>query len=190
MLALIAALAALGLALAPTMAAESAPTLEQLGDVQVVTPAVGEGKPHGVADLVGRLHPALVHFPIAGLVALTLVDFVGLVLRREAWRGAGLIVLVATAVSLLPTAATGLLRAATMTIDAAEQPLLVTHRTLNLTVAGLVVAALVLGLVRRQRLQGASRIVYLALVLVATGLVLVAADFGGRLVYGSDYLPF
>jgi hypothetical protein len=35
-----------------------------------------------------------------------------------------------------------------------------------------------------------SRIVYLALVFAATGLVLVAADFGGRMVYGPDYLPW
>jgi uncharacterized membrane protein len=159
----------------------------------VVNPAAAEGKPSGLADLIGRLHPALVHFPIAGLVALAIVDFLGLILRREAWRQAGMVVLIAAGVSLLPAAGTGLLRAAYMQTDATEHALLVTHRTLNLTVAGLVAVALVLRLLRRrqqQGLQGAYRIVYLALVFGATGLVLLSASIGGRMVYGPDYLPF
>ncbi len=77
-----------------------------------------------------------------------------------------------------------------MTADTAEQALIVKHRTLNLIVTGLVIAALALRIVRRNQLHGASRIVYLALVYLATGAVLVAADFGGRLVYGPDYLHF
>jgi hypothetical protein len=67
---------------------------------------------------------------------------------------------------------------------------LVTHRTLNFMVAGLVLAAFALRLLRRNLLQGSWRVVYLALVFAATGLVLVAADFGGRMVYGPDYLPW
>ena len=189
-------LVALG-ACAPALATETAgqsasstPAIEQPSEFQVVSPAEGEGKPTGLADLVGRLHPALVHFPIAGLVALALVDFIGLALRREAWRQAGIVVLIATAISLLPTAATGLLRAAYMSTDAAEHAILVTHRTLNFTVAGLLAAALVLRAVRRNHLQGVLRVAYLALLFAATGLVLVAASFGGRLVYGPNYLPF
>jgi uncharacterized membrane protein len=95
-----------------------------------------------------------------------------------------------TLLSLLPTAATGLLRAAHMPSDVAVHSLLVTHRTLNFVVAALVLAAFALRLWRRTRLQGSWRIVYLALVFAATSLVLVAADFGGRMVYGPDYLPW
>jgi uncharacterized membrane protein len=164
--------------------------VEQIGDVQTVSPGEVEGKPSGLSDLIGRLHPALVHFPIAWLVALALVDFVGLVLKREAWQRAGIFVLAGTVLSLVPTAATGLLRAAHMPSDAAVHALLVTHRGLNFAVAGLVVAAFVIRLLRRDRLQGPSRVVYLTLVFAATALVLVAADFGGRMVYGPDYLPW
>jgi uncharacterized membrane protein len=174
-------------------AAGSAPAIEQLDQFQVVSPAVAEGRPSGAADLIGRLHPALVHFPIAGLVALAVTDFVGLVLRREAWRRAGMVVLIATAVSLVPTVATGLLRASHIEFHAAEHSLLATHRTLNLIVTGLVAVALVLRAARRRHLQGlqrAHRIVYLASVFAATSLVLVAADFGGRMVYGPNCLPF
>jgi uncharacterized membrane protein len=121
---------------------------------------------------------------------LALVDFLGVGLRREFWGRAGTIVLVATMVSILPTAATGLLLAAHQNEDAAWHSLMVTHRTLNLTVASLVAVALVLRILRRNRLEGPWRIVYLGLVLLATGMVLVAADFGGRMVYGPNYLPF
>ena len=189
----LAALASLALALASEMAvyaADPTPALEQLVDVQTVTPGEVEGKPTGFSDLVGRLHPALVHFPIAWLVGLALIDFVGLVLGRETWQRPGIFVLAGTVLSLLPTAATGLLRAAHMPSDVAVHSLLVTHRTLNFAMAGLVLTAFVLRLLRRDRLQGWWRVVYLSLVFAATGLVLLAADFGGRMVYGPDYLPW
>ena len=167
-------------------AADRAPAVEQISDVQTVSP----GKPSGLFDLIGRLHPALVHFPIAWLVGLVLVDFVGLILRREAWHHLGIFVLAGMVLSLLPTAATGLLRAAHMPSDPAVHALLVTHRTLNFVMAALVLAAFALRLWRRNRLQGSWCIVYLALVFGATGLVLLAADFGGRMVYGPDFLPW
>ncbi len=183
------AVCVLGLAGAVAQPAGPASTAVASDAIEVVS-APGESSRRSLGDLVGRLHPALVHFPIAGLVALAVVDFVGLILRRERWRQAGLVLLAATVVSALPTVATGLLRASTMGMDADEHTLLVKHRTLNLTVLGLVVAALVLRAARRRGLQGSQRVVYLALVFVATGLVLVAANYGGQMVYGIDYLPF
>jgi uncharacterized membrane protein len=189
----LAALASLALGLASEMAvyaADPTPALEQLVDVQTVTPGEVEGKPTGFSDLVGRLHPALVHFPIAWLVGLAFIDFVGLVLGRETWQRPGVFVLAGTVLSLLPAAATGLLRAVHMPSDTTVHALLVTHRTLNFGVTGLAVAASSLRLLRRNRLQGWSRTVYLGLVFAATGVVLVAADFGGRMVYGPDYLPW
>jgi uncharacterized membrane protein len=131
-----------------------------------------------------------VHFPIAFLVGLAFVDFVGLILKRTAWQAAGMAVLVGAMVSLLPATATGLLRASHMSTDTAEHALLVTHRALNLSVAGLVSIALVVRIFRRNRLEGVWRIIYLVLVFAATGLVLLAADYGGRMVYGPNYLPF
>jgi uncharacterized membrane protein len=192
-LVLLAGLASSALAVASATAvsaADPAPAVEQIGDVQTVTPGEVEGKPSGLSDLVGRLHPALVHFPIAWLVGLALVDFVGLALKREEWQRVGIFVLAGTVLSLAPTAATGLSRAAHMPSDPAVHALLVTHRTLNFVVSGLVLAAFALRLSRRNRLQRSWRIVYLALVFAATGVVLVAADFGGRMVYGPDYLPW
>jgi sulfite exporter TauE/SafE len=77
-----------------------------------------------------------------------------------------------------------------MPSDADVARALTIHRTLNFVVFGLVLAALGLRLFRRNDLQGWSRRGYLALVVVATGLVLLAADFGGKMVYGAHFLPF
>jgi hypothetical protein len=51
-------------------------------------------------------------------------------------------------------------------------------------------AAFALRLWRRNSLEGRWRISYLVLLFAATGMVLLAADFGGRMVYGPDYLPW
>ena|SRR6266542_7048889 len=173
---------------APTPSATA--TAEEPGDMELVSPSEAEGKPAGLGASVGRLHPALVHFPIVWLVSLAVIDFLGVGLRREFWARAGTITLVATLVSILPTATTGLLLAAHMNEDPSWNSLMVTHRTLNLSMASLVTIALLLRLARRNRLDGLWRAVYLGLVFVATGLVLVAAVFGGRMVYGPNYFPF
>ena len=175
---------------APTGGGSAAPAVESLDDVQVVKTPSAEGRPTGLGDLVGRLHPALVHFPIAWLIALLVIDFVGLVLGREAWQGWGYWALIGTGLSLVPTVPTGFLRAAYLLPDAAAQHALIMHRTLILIVTGLIALALGLRVLRRNRLAGPARLGYLALLVAAAGLVLVAADFGGKMVYGPSFLSF
>jgi uncharacterized membrane protein len=167
-----------------------APTFVQVSDIQVVDQSQAEGKPQGLGDLVGRLHPAIVHFPLAWLVGLALVDFVAFVMGRARWQVFGLPLLGAIVLSLLVAAGTGLLRASHMIMDAGEHAVMVKHRTLNFVVAGLCVLALVLRWRRRDPWAGPGRITYLAIIFAATALVLVSGSLGGRLVYGPDYLPF
>jgi uncharacterized membrane protein len=169
---------------------EAQPRFVQVGDIQVVDQSQAEGKPQGFADLVGRLHPALVHFPLAWLVGLAVVDFVAFILRRTSWATCGLPVLGGTVLGLIAAAGTGLLRAAHMFMDASDHAVMVKHRTLNFVVAGLCVVALGLRGLRRDQFQGRTRIVYLVLIFAATVLVLISGSLGGRLVYGPDYLPF
>ncbi|HEY3359329.1 MAG TPA: DUF2231 domain-containing protein [Polyangia bacterium] len=141
-------------------------------------------------DLVGRYHPALVHLPLAWLLLLGVIDFMGLVLGREEWRRWGYYTLVFVAVSVVPTVITGLLRARYMNADEITAPLIVIHRTLNLIVAGAVLAALVIRVSRRGRLSGAARIAYLLVVFAAVVLVIISGSYGGRIVYGPDFVPF
>jgi uncharacterized membrane protein len=191
LLALLAATATVAAqATAPGPGAGPGDKVEELGQVEVIAAASPDGKPAGLGDLLGRLHPALVHFPLAWLFGLLVIDCVGLGLGRQEWRRWGFFALVGTALAFLPAAVTGLLREDYMPSDADVARNLTIHRTLNFIVFGLVLAALGLRWFRRNDLQGWSRRAYLALVVVATLLVLLAANFGGKMVYGSHFLPF
>jgi uncharacterized membrane protein len=140
--------------------------------------------------VVGRLHSALVHFPIAWLLLLLLVDFVAFGLGREAWRQVGLYVLLGTALSFAPAIIAGFLRADQLPKAADTTTLLVAHRNLALVTAGIFAAALITRLARRNRLAGAWKWGYLALLVAATVAVMWTGHKGGRLVYGTEFLPW
>jgi uncharacterized membrane protein len=206
----IAFVAALTLVAVPLGAAVPAGVAEKIEEIEVievieevdVVPA-GEGGPGAaaggggageqrmsLAEVAARMHPALVHLPIAWLLLLLLLDLLGVGLGREPFRAVGPWVGVLTALSFLPAAVTGLLRQNYPPYDRIADPLLLTHRNLMLTVAGVTLAAVGLRLARRNRLGGAWRWAYLALVAGAAALVTIAGHLGGKLVFGENYLPF
>ena len=173
---------------------EEVEEIEEIEEIEEVAPAVvgdAAAEPQGGTwELVGRLHPSLVHFPIAWLLLLVLLDLFTFALRREALAPVGLGLLGLTALSFVPAVATGLLRGEVLEEQAALHDLVETHETLMLVTAGLVAAALVLRLARRDRLTGASRAVYLGLIVGAAALVAVGAHWGGKIVFGPGALPF
>jgi uncharacterized membrane protein len=141
-------------------------------------------------QLVGRLHPALVHLPIAWLVLLVLVELGSLIRRRQEWERTGLWLLLLAVASAIPAIATGLLRAEEMLAEAPEAAgLALRHRNLMFGAAGAAAVALALRLARRPP-RGAWRALYLAIVLAAAGLVGYGAHLGAKMVFGVDYLPF
>jgi uncharacterized membrane protein len=144
----------------------------------------------GLWALVGRMHPALVHFPIAWLVLLLVVDLRTLAFRREGWERLGLYLLVGTTLAFVPTVATGLLRADELPQNERTLSLIAEHRNLAYITGGVVLAALVLRLARRNRLEGLWRWAYLALIGAAAVLVLWVGHRGARMVFGVDFLPF
>lgn len=164
--------------------------IETVEDVVVAPAAGGAARELGVLEIVGRMHPALVHLPIAWLILLLLVDLAGVALGREPFRAVGIWLAGLLVLSFIPAAAAGLIRATFPPYTAQTEGLVFLHRNLMLTVAGLTVAAFVLRLVRRNRLAGALQWAYLALLVAAVGLVTVAGHIGAKLVFGEDYLPF
>ncbi len=137
--------------------------------------------------LLGRLHPAVVHFPIGWLVLLLIMDSAALVLRKTTLVRWGPFLLGGTVLSMLPAIATGLLR-----YSAYSQPdsLALDHRNLIFIMAALCLTALSVRLVKRNDLRGIVRWIYLLLILSATVLILMASHHGGQLVFGEAYLPF
>ena len=144
--------------------------------------AVG-GEPGALAVLAGRVHPLLVHFPIALLLAAVSLELLAERLPwREAARQGATMLLLAGAWTAVATALTGLLLAREGGYDAS---LLFWHRWLGVGVALVAVAASALRLLR-----GASRPSALTVpgAAILTLLLLAAGHYGGSLAHGATFL--
>jgi len=169
--------------------------VEEVEEVEVeeakVEPGRRAGSSRGLSDSLGRFHPFVVHFPIAWLFLLLLVDLGGVVLQRgEGLSRAGKWLLGLTALSLVSAVVTGLLRASTSELPAAELGRVELHRNWAFVTLGLVVLALLLLVVRRNCLAGLWRWLYMLLVVAAVTTMGIAGHLGGVLVFGENYLPF
>lgn len=146
------------------------------------------------AALVGRVHPLVVHMPIAWLTLLVFAECIRWRRRRAPthWvHAASTALLWLSVFSFVPAMASGLLRAQAITPSSDRFALAVEHRNLMwLACVLLGASALVLW---RGRLVGnaggasARAWIYRALVLLAYLTLICGADLGGQLVHGVDY---
>jgi len=147
------------------------------------------GAPNGWQDWLGRLHPGLVHFPIA-LIVVALAAEVCCIATREGRFAdtARFLVNIAAWVSI-PVAATGFLHAGTITMDAAGQHVFAIHRIFG--IATPVLAFLCAGLAAGVRRSGQIwELMFYRVVLVMTAVSAVVAGFyGGEIVFGAGFFP-
>jgi len=135
---------------------------------------------------VGRLHPLLIHFPIALVLAAFASEAAAILTGRAAWRGFAIASVRAAAVFATLAAFAGWHLANDPIADGG--PLLEWHRWLALSGTG----AVVLAAVASTRLQHGSTAVrwgYRLSLVLAAALVGIAAHLGGLLVWGADFLP-
>jgi len=133
---------------------------------------------------IGRLHPLLIHFPIALLMAATLAEGAAMVTASDRWRAVARSNVRAGAVFAVLATIAGWRLALASGMDGA--PLLEWHRWLGIAAAGAALAAaLATAEVRRSALE--MRIYRIALFAAGT-LVAVAGHFGGLLVWGANFL--
>jgi uncharacterized membrane protein len=142
------------------------------------------------SGLIGRMHPAIVHFPIGWIVLLLLVETIAMATRREEWDRAGFVLLLGALASMLPAAATGFLLASSLGGDPDVVNLVSTHRNLNIASGLTCMLALVFRSAWRSNFNSTRRWIYLSFIAIATFLMLLAGHFGGKMVFGKDYLPF
>jgi uncharacterized membrane protein len=133
------------------------------------------------------LHPAVVHFPIALLVAALVLDLVAAVGKNDGMARAGGIVLLMAAAGAVAAVVTGMVAEEAAEAMLPNEPL---HETLEQhELAAFIVTALALALAvwrlagKLQLPKGARRWVYLALLLAAVVLVGATGYLGGQLVY-------
>lgn len=158
-------------------------TEELLGIEELDEVAVDEGPP-SLRDRLGELHSAAVHFPIAWMLLLCLVELSALIRNRPEWHRFGFYLLAITLLSFVPAVVTGLIQAGKTNFTGEYADILKLHRNLNiLSTTGTLVALLL-----RCRLNTESnrihRLLYVALVIALTAAVLYSGHLGGRLVHG------
>jgi uncharacterized membrane protein len=148
-------------------------------------------------ELIGHLHPALVHFPIALLVTAAVVEFAALasgLFRRDAAArptAAGLVCVWFGALGGAAAAFSGWTLAERERFGSSVAELLELHRWAGVTTAGLGLAALLAAQFARGGSRGALRL-YRALLFLGAGAAGFAGHHGGSLVHGEEYLeePF
>src|SRR5262245_54421156 len=136
-------------------------------------------------EFVGRLHPLLIHFPIALVIAAALAEGAAIVTADESWRTVAVGNVRAGAIfALLATIAGWRLALAP---EMEVSPLLEWHRWLGTVAAGAALAAaLATGGVRRRPAAGVH--IYRIALFTAGTLVAVTGHFGGLLVWGANFL--
>ena len=133
---------------------------------------------------LAQLHPFVLHFAVALLLAAVVCDAAGLLLRREALLHAGRWNTLLGAGAALLAVATGLAAAATIEPFApAGAPLLSLHRALGLILAALWVPLALWRALSRAALPVRLRTVYLTIAFVGAAAVLVQTGLGSAMVY-------
>ncbi len=171
---------------APVNEYEIVEEIEEIDEIEVVV----SKKAIGFWEILGRLHPAVVHIPIGWLMMVVIIDLVALLLGRDEWASWGLYALIGTVLSFAPAIFTGFLNASSIAPDSPSFSLMETHRNLNLLVSILCVAALMLRIKKRNALEGGSKWTYLGLILLSAVLLALSGHLGGKMVFGENYLPF
>lgn len=131
-----------------------------------------------MAVRLSELHPSLVHFPIALLPAAVGADLLARVTGSERLADAGRVLMPIAAASAAVSAAAGLLAQEEVAAGGVAGDVLVTHRSLNLSLTAL---ATLMAVHRWRRAEAGAG--YLALGLAGLGALGYSAYLGGKLVY-------
>lgn len=138
----------------------------------------------GEMALIGRMHPLLVHFPIALVMVAVAAELAGPIAGQAQWRTVAAVNLrVAAAFAVVTSIAGWRLAAASVDVT----PLLQWHRWLGVAAAATTVAAALATTGANARSLIVSRI-YRGALICAAAFVAAAAHLGGLLVWGADFL--
>jgi uncharacterized membrane protein len=140
-------------------------------------------------DALGRLHPFLVHFPVALVLAAAATEAIAVVRRSERLGDAAYVMITAAAWLAVPAAVAGFARAESVIVEHELQRTFVVHRIAG--VATPVLAFLAAGLAVGVRRSGQvwELFLYRLALLLAAVAAAVAGHHGGELVYGVDFFP-
>ena len=135
--------------------------------------------------LVGRLHPVIVHFPIALVILAAAAEGAAAATGDRRWRTVAVINLRAGAAFAVAAVIAGWRLASAPGVD--STPLLEWHRWLGAIAAVSTVAA-AMATSRVERLSIRDLVIYRLALFCAATCVAVTGHVGGLLVWGADFL--
>jgi uncharacterized membrane protein len=135
--------------------------------------------------LVGRLHPLIVHFPIALVIVAAMAEGGAIATGGRRWREVAVVNLRAGAVFAFAAVIAGWRLASATGVEVT--PLLEWHRWLG-AIGALLTACAATVTFRTERWLPRRVWVYRTLLLCAASFVAGAGHLGGRLVWGADFL--
>lgn len=153
-------------------------------DHQLPAGSAGEPQPVSILDWLGRLHPMVIHFPIALFFAAFVAELLFAVTRREMFRHALRFLLWGGAMSAAIAAPLGWMFAASGATE--EGWILETHRWAGS--AALVLGVTVLWIGERTERANGSRLLLRISLAMQTMLIAGVGHLGGSLLYGFDHL--
>lgn len=150
------------------------------------SPALAEVDRAALMETAGRTHMAIVHFPIALIIAAAIFEIVRILTRRDRPSPAALGCLAIAVVGAAMAATTGWWHA---DFDSRTgEPVVELHRWIGIAGGSLGLVALVLGLFA---LGGTGRVVrrlYVLVVIIASGTIGFAGHQGGEVTFGEGYV--
>lgn len=151
-------------------------------------------KDHGsggnwLSPLFGKLHPIVIHFPIAGVFFAFLLQMASFLFKDKELRFAVGFLLILSCLSILMAGITGWSNASSRTFSGEEIELVFRHRWLGIVSSVLVLLTTVLHFKHKEE-KGRVFGGYMLLLIISVALVSLTGHFGGTLVYGTDYFKF
>ncbi|MDP2903236.1 MAG: DUF2231 domain-containing protein [Methylovulum sp.] len=130
-----------------------------------------------------NIHPLLVHFPVAFLLAFFALDFVGTLVKKPQWRGVASWLLYLGTIAAVFTVTAGFMAANTVAHGDNVHAIMERHEHIGILVLTLA-AVLSLWRIRSGSLiQGAANTLFLMLAALLCALLSLGADLGGLMVY-------
>lgn len=129
------------------------------------------------------IHPVVVHFPIALLMAGVLLELIGWIGRRESAKQAAVWVLVLGALGGLAAIGSGLMAKAEALEEGAPRMPINTHHLYGSVAVTLFVLLALVRLALKRRMGVGVLVVYLLAAIAGVALVAYTGYTGGRLVY-------
>ncbi len=139
---------------------------------------------------LGRLHPVIVHFPLAGIPLAFLGFLAWVVTGREAFAKADVLPLVVASLAAIAAVITGNIAHDALLFSDELHRIVEQHQFVATSVMVLAVGLSVIRLWRWNRLVGPWRWVYGVGLLVGCVLLSITGFLGGSLVFGPDHLRF